>query len=79
MRKVFIEGEEDSGTETIGMEFWPLKMRHGKTTGPKILRMDLAKMRITNQIVERPVEVDTDEGNNDDKPTSFRGNKKKKK
>ena len=79
MRKVFVEGEEDSGTETIGMEFWPLKMRHGKTTGPKILKMDLAKMRITNQIVERPVEVDTDENKNDDKPVSFRGNKKKKK
>lgn len=79
MRKVFVEGEEDSGTETLGMELAPLKMRHGKTTSPKILRLDLAKMRITNEIVERPTEVDTDESKNDDQPVSFKGRNKKKK
>lgn len=78
MRKVFIEGEEDSGTETIGMEFWPLKMRHGKSGHPRILKMDLSKMRITNETIERPVTIDIDDTEKD-KPVSFRGNKSGKK
>lgn len=78
MRRVFVEGEEGSGTETIGMEMAPLKMRHGKTDSPKILRMDLAKMRITNEVIERPVEVDTEEPDDDnDKKTSYKKGKKK--
>lgn len=64
MRKVSIEGEEDSGVETLGMEFEPLKMRHGKQGHGKILKIDLARMRITHDEVER-VQVDTDENDED--------------
>jgi replicative DNA helicase len=79
MRKVYVEGDEDSGTETIGMEFTPLKMRHGKTSYPKILELDLAKMRITNKIVERPVEVEHDGEEDDAKSVSYKKDKRRKK
>lgn len=78
-RKVYVEGEEGSGEESIGMEFFPLKMRHGKTTRSKILKVNLATMRITQEEgkrIDRTGDEEEDEeelGSGKHLPTSMKG------
>lgn len=65
--KVYIEGEEDSGHETIGMEFFALKMRHGKGGKSVTMKVDLENMMISSEEGKKKIR-EAEESDDEDAP-----------